>query len=418
MRSSYRTEIIHLIGSVFGSYSIARLNLKGGFTLSSFVTPFCQIHGEFATVQAFEIVLNERYRAVNTKHLLNCVRGNRDDEEGLRELRELLVVMKERSVIYKRCETDLFERERSYSDFLCYLYHLTREELVRELLFHREIKTLAFYKENMYRFRSVYLKYIKEKQNLVEKYVGTVFDNPYEAERVFMRPVIHLFAYIETFNIMKHNCFRKEKRFSYLEEYFKEIIGMANKDMLDRSQNKFGESKRDASRKKNRNVDESKSSLRHKEMQNEKISNDKKTKLLREKSILVREDDDSYMELFDPMQYQQLQGQAIAPPFCATIEFGDLYFLSTFKSYHFDTFKKSTVARIGQHFYPDKKIKAKNIDLQHYADFNYFVSHAGKMYVLNNDNDLIAALIFGSGKIDVVIKKSEDDDYENCTLIS
>lgn len=465
MINSCRREIKDLMKIIFGTYTISKLNLKKSNPIDTFITPFCKLHNKNSSLQTFQHILLSKYPNQNLNYLFIYLSDKEEEEKATFELRDLLVTMKNRLDIFKDTENDLLSRERDFARFIVSLYRLTNENIIHELKFHGEIRSIDFYKENIHKFRHTYLSYIKKKQDLVERNIGSVFENPREAERVFMRPIIHLFGYIETFNLLKQNCFRSERSFGYLEENFKEILEMANRDMGDRNDKKDREcvkrdivynsghkakeyGKRDEEDRNNdikknekfykKDIDDRKDKdhlKRDKHMSNYKnnyetsqkspslTSTHKYTykttksspvhnlKLEKQKKYPDSQAETAtYTDYFDPSDYKKDFDLPILPPFCATIEFGDLFFLTSFTSLHFSMFKKITIARIGQHFYPDKKIKARNIDTTHYEDYKYYVRYDGKVYILNNDADFLAGLIYSKGKIDILIQKDEEID--------
>ncbi|KAM0674788.1 hypothetical protein GVAV_001607 [Gurleya vavrai] len=94
----------------------------------------------------------------------------------------------------------------------------------------------------------------------------------------------------------------------------------------------------------------------------------------------------------------------------AKIEFVDLLFLVKLTSFEkFYDFKKKIIARIGRHFYPEKHISEKNIDLNHYEEFVFYTRDGGNLYLLENDDDLQAAIIITNGKLDIVIESLKND---------
>ncbi|KAM0685932.1 hypothetical protein COBT_002851 [Conglomerata obtusa] len=96
--------------------------------------------------------------------------------------------------------------------------------------------------------------------------------------------------------------------------------------------------------------------------------------------------------------------------YAAKIEFSDLLFLiKTHEKEKFYDLRKRIIARIGTHFYPEKKITVDNIDLTHYQDFVFFIRENGNLYLLENDDDLEAAIIITNGKLDIVIESSKHD---------
>lgn len=235
--------------------------------------------------------------------------------------------------------------------------------------------------------------------------------------RAFLRPIIHLFGYIETSRSLKQNRFNNDQEFAYLQKYFNNLLEMRNRDLMKKDQRSYEHNEPNQTPNKE-HIDYNLYSKRHKEKNKKENIEHKVNKKTSKADIKERsgykneqtKEIDTYLDYFDPLEYKKEVQLDISPPFCATVEFGNLKFLSTFKSYHFEVFMKFTIARIGHHFYPDKKIKAKNIDLEHYQDFKFSVKYLDNLYILINDNDFLAALIFSNGRIDIVINRDEVED--------
>lgn len=97
--------------------------------------------------------------------------------------------------------------------------------------------------------------------------------------------------------------------------------------------------------------------------------------------------------------------------YAAKIEFGDLLFLIQYNgSESLSLIKKKVIARVGRHFYSEKNIKEDKIDLSLYHDFHFYIRHDGNLYLLENDDDLGAAMMLTENKLDIVIRNKQDQN--------
>lgn len=472
--------------------------LKMIFDENCFIKAFNHLHGQKNTDAIFINIINERYQTDSSlfQEYLQSDRNNMS-AEYISSINNLCIEANEKYNVYIGIIQNLRKEERKHAEFLKQLKLNIVEILdegklrntklatfnINEMIqlydkINKNLKTdnvIKVYKDCIHGFRECYVFYLANKQKIASYYINskvsnTFFGDKKMIENHFMKPVLHVFNYPSIFQSLGHNCFKNERSYQFLENSFRDIIGMANEKKRTIEGNDYLESikariiwhgntinedllfyindsfifRRNKNRylvmfftnqfaiflKKSGNI-EYLEKFDYDRIKKCKVYHDEKSHIkivyeAKEREILVFPIDEidkadrivSYISNHIENLNETKKNDVSIKDDCfneiaAKVEFSDLYFLIKFNPDEgFIKLKRKIIARVGQKFFPDKNINEDNIDLNHYLDFNFSIRDKGNLYLLENNEDLHAAIVLNEGKLDIVIKSSKTTEEE------